>query len=211
MERHGFIHDMMDVKVLILYVMARVQYPVDEQKIYELCYQDECLSYFDVREAIPQMVDSGHLERNEDGGYVITDKGKVDGAVIEDSLAFPVAQRAKQAVKRFNREVRRDSLIRTKILPREGGDFSVVMGLHDEQGCLMNLELMAPTQQQARKLASTFHDNAEGIFKTVMTAFLNETEASAKHAEKGADALQQEKNETEDPPAEAQEKGPNHL
>ena len=26
MEQHGFIHDMLDVKVLILYLMSRVQY-----------------------------------------------------------------------------------------------------------------------------------------------------------------------------------------
>ena len=36
MERRGFIHDMLDVKILILYVMDRVMYPVDAQKIYEL-------------------------------------------------------------------------------------------------------------------------------------------------------------------------------
>ena len=56
METHGFIHSMLDVKVLILYVMARAAYPADAQKIYELCYQDDCLSYFDVQEALPQMV-----------------------------------------------------------------------------------------------------------------------------------------------------------
>ena len=67
MERRGFIHDMLDVKILILYVMDRVMYPVDAQKIYELCYQDDCLSYFDVVQAIPQMVASGHLLQQEDG------------------------------------------------------------------------------------------------------------------------------------------------
>ena len=68
MERHGFVHDMLDVKVLILYIMARVAYPVDLQKIYELSYQDDGLSYFDVAEAVPQMIESGHLER-VDGGF----------------------------------------------------------------------------------------------------------------------------------------------
>ncbi len=33
MERRGFIHDMLDVKILILYVMGRVMYRVDAQKI----------------------------------------------------------------------------------------------------------------------------------------------------------------------------------
>ena len=177
MEPRGFIHSMMDVKVLILYVMARVMYPVDIQKIYELSYQDDCLSYFDVREAVPQMVETGHLTQHEDGTYAITEKGREASEVVEDSLAYPVAQRALQAVERFNREVKRDSLIRTEVIQRSDGDYSVVMGLDDELGSLMTLELMAPTQQQARRLASTFHKHAEQVFQTVMTVLLNEAEA----------------------------------
>ena len=40
MQGVGFIHDMMDVKALILFVMARVNYPATEQQIYELCFQN---------------------------------------------------------------------------------------------------------------------------------------------------------------------------
>ena len=90
MERHGFVHDMLDVKVLILYIMARVAYPVDLQKIYELSYQDDGLSYFDVAEAVPQMIESGHLERVDGERYVITEKGREAGSVTEDSVAYPV-------------------------------------------------------------------------------------------------------------------------
>ena len=35
MQRLGFIHDMMDVKVLILFVAARSGYPLTCQEIYE--------------------------------------------------------------------------------------------------------------------------------------------------------------------------------
>ena len=41
MERRGFIHDVLDVKILILYVMSLVEETVSAQTIYELCYQDE--------------------------------------------------------------------------------------------------------------------------------------------------------------------------
>lgn len=176
MEPRGFIHSMMDVKVLILYVVSRVLYPVDAQKIYELCLQDDCLTYFDVQEALPQMVASGHLECRSDGTYVITDKGRETSDLVEDSLAYPVAQRALLAVERYNREVKRDSLIRTEILPRGDGDFSVIMGLDDDMGSLMTLELMAPSQQQARRLAGAFHDHAEEIFQVVMNALLEQAE-----------------------------------
>ena len=51
-QKHGFIHDMLDVKVLILFLMSRVQYPVTADKLFELAYQDDCLNYFDVAQAL---------------------------------------------------------------------------------------------------------------------------------------------------------------
>jgi len=174
MQRLGFIHDMLDVKVLILFVMARVSYPVTNGEIYELCYQDECLSYFDVCTAIPEMVKSGHLKEVEGEKYVITEKGKADGALTEDSIAFTVKQRAENAVSRFNRQIRRSSFVKTQIIPREGGDFSVIMALDDEVGNLMTLELFAPDQRQAVRLGKLFEKKAEMIYNLTMAELLDE-------------------------------------
>lgn len=177
MQRLGFIHDMMDVKVLILFVAARASYPMTNQEIYELCYQDECLSYFDVCTAIPEMVTSGHLRQVEDDRYEITEKGKKDGALTEDSIAFTVRQRAENAVARFNRQLRRSSFVKTQIIPRESGDHSVVMVLDDEVGNLMTLELVAPDQRQAVRLGKLFEKKAETVYSLIMTELLDEEDA----------------------------------
>ena len=113
MQRLGFIHDMMDVKVLILFVTARSNYPMSVQEIYETCYVDDCLSYFDVCTAVPEMVKSGHLLTVGDDQYEITPKGKETASLIEDSIAFTVKQRAENAVNKFNRQIRRSSFVRT--------------------------------------------------------------------------------------------------
>ena len=176
MRRLGFIHDMLDVKVLILFVMARVSYPVNMQEIYELCYQDECLSYFDVCTAVPEMVKSGHLKELENDTFGITDKGKADGSLTEDSIAFTVKQKAENAVDRFNRQIRRSSFVKTQIIPREGGDFSVIMSLDDEMGNLMTLELVAPDQRQAVRLGKLFEKKAENVYNLTMLELLDEEE-----------------------------------
>ena len=176
MQRLGFIHDMLDVKVLILFVMARVSYPVDIQQIYELSYQDDCLSYFDVCTAVPEMVKSGHLQEVEESHFVITEKGKADGALTEDSIAFTVKQRAENAVARFNRQIRRSSFVKTQVIPRESGDFSVLMSLDDEMGNLMTLELMAPNQRQAVRLCRLFEKKAEEVYNLTMTELLDDEE-----------------------------------
>ena len=174
MQRLGFIHDMMDVKVLILFVTARSSYPMSSQEIYELCYQDDCLSYFDVCTAIPEMVRPGHLKEVEEEKYVITEKGKADGSLTEDSIAFTVKQRAENAVAKYNRQIRRSSFVKTQVIPRESGDFSVVMALDDEIGNLMTLELVAPDQRQAVRLGRLFEKKAEMVYNLTMAELLDD-------------------------------------
>ena len=174
MKRLGFIHDMMDVKVLVLFVAARAEYPMTMQEVYELCYQDDCLSYFDVCTAIPEMVKSGHLEEVQEGKYQITEKGREHGDLTADSIAFTVKQLAENAVSRFNRQIRRQSLVRTQVVPRDGGDYSVIMSLDDEMGNLMTMELVAPDQRQAVRLSKLFEEKAEMVYNMTMTVLLDE-------------------------------------
>lgn len=176
MQRLGFIHDMMDVKVLILYVAARSNYPMTSQEIYELCYQDECLSYFDVCTALPQLVESGHIRVLEDERYEITEKGVADGKLTEDSIVYTVRQKAENAVARFNRQLRRSSFVKTQIIPREGEEMSVVLSLDDEKGNLMTLELLAPNRRQAIRLSKLFEKKAELLYTMTMSELLDNDE-----------------------------------
>ena len=174
MQRLGFIHDMMDVKILVLFVLARSNYPLTMQEIYELCYQDDCLSYFDVCTAVPELVGTGHLQQVADDRFEITAKGKEAGSLTEDSIAFTVKQRAENAVARFNRQIRRSSFVKTQVIPRQSGDYSVIMSLDDEMGNLMTLELMAPDQRQAVRLSRLFEKKAEDVYNLTMTALLDD-------------------------------------
>ena len=173
MQRFGFIHDMMDVKVLILFVTARVEYPVTVQEIYELCYQDDCLSYFDVCTALPEMVNSGHLQVDSEERYTITEKGRQDGELTADSIAFTVKQKAENAVICFNRKVRRSNFIKTRVIMKENGDSSVVLSLDADVGNLMTLELGAADQRQAIRLSKLFEKKADVIYSMIMTELLD--------------------------------------
>lgn len=176
MQRLGFIHDIVDVKVLILFVTARSQYPMTMQELYEVCYQDDCLSYFDVCTAVPQMIETGHLQEVESDRYAITEKGREAGALVEDSIAFTVKQRAEDAVDSFNRQLRRKSYIKTQQVAKENGEYSVEMTLDDDFGSLMKLELSAPNQRQALRLSKLLEAKAETIYNLTMSELLSEEE-----------------------------------
>ena len=161
------------MKKVLLFVAARSNYPMTTQEIYELCYQDECLSYFDICTAVPEMVASGHLKEVGEERYEITEKGREAGALTEDSIAYTVRQRAENAVTRFNRQIRRSSFVKTQVISRESGDYSVILSLDDETSNLMTLELMAPDQRQAVRLSRLFEKKAEDVYNLTMTVLLD--------------------------------------
>ena len=175
MSEYGFIRDMLDVKVLILYVADLAEKPMSVQDIYELCYQDDRLTYFDVCEAIPQLTASGHLEEVEPGCYTITEKGKENVSITGDSVAFTVRESARLAVEEFNRECKRSGKISTEVV-EEDGTFFAKMELRDDSSRLITMELAAQDKKQARKLAAAFHKCAEQIYSAVLDDLLLESE-----------------------------------
>ena len=112
------------------------------------------------------------MQQLADERYEITEKGRADGKITEDSVAYSVKQRAENAVARFNRQLRRSSFVKTQIIPQESGELSVIMALDDEKGNLMTLELTAPNQRQAVRLSKLFEKKAELIYNLTMTELL---------------------------------------
>jgi len=76
-------------------------------------------------------------------------------------------QRASRAVDRFNREVRRDSFVRTEILEQPNGDALAVMHYNDEMGPLITIEYSCTSPRQAAFLTNAFHTRADRIYQTV--------------------------------------------
>ena len=168
MQRLGFIHDMMDVKVLILFVASKALYPLSLQKIYELCFQDDCLSYFDVSVAVPQMVESGHLEKTGEDEYVITDKGRKNSNICESSLPYSVRQLSDRHIAAYNKEVLRRQQAQSHVTQRENGTYTVTLKLRDDVDSLMELELMVADKESGQALAERFQREPEKVYGQII-------------------------------------------
>ena len=77
----GFIHDKLEIKFLILYLMSRVVEPVPFATVLDLAMCDDGVGYFEFTECLRDLVESEHLTLSADGLYEITDKGLRNGAI----------------------------------------------------------------------------------------------------------------------------------
>ena len=73
MAKYGFIHDKLDIKMLVLYLLDRAAGPISPDLLTELSLRHNGVEYFDLIEATAELVTSGHLRLDRDG-YSITEK-----------------------------------------------------------------------------------------------------------------------------------------
>ena len=173
MAQYGFIHDKLDIKMLELYLMARVAAPIDFDTLTELTMCDEGVGYFDFAEATAELVESGHLVLSDER-YEITEKGRENSAACESSLPYSVRRRCNQNLARVNAALRRNAQVRGET--RKNGDGSVVarMTLDDDGGNLMTVELLCPSGEQADRLIEGFRAKPERVYNALLDALLEQ-------------------------------------
>ena len=176
MSRFGFIHDKMEIKFLVLYIMARVVSPIDFPTLTELTMCDEGVDYFDFAEAVAELVETGHLKLEEEH-YSITDKGRHNGEAWESSLPFSVKHKCNANLAKLNGVLRRNAQVRTQVLPRKDGSLTARMTLDDEGGNIMTIELLCVNEEQAARLSEGFKAKPERVYNEVLAALLDKEDS----------------------------------
>lgn len=186
MAGHGFIHDKLDIKFLILYIAARVIEPVPFDTMLDLTLCDDAIDYFDFSECLSDLVKTEHLTLSDDDQYAITEKGRRNSQICESSLPFSVRQRCDKNLEVCNRRLRRMSQVRAEYSPRPNGTFTVSLALDDDMGSVMALELMMVSQEMAKAVADRFRKAPEKLHSQIVELLLaseapapQETQAAA--------------------------------
>ncbi len=167
MGRPGFIHDKLDIKVLVLYVMSRVAAPIDFAALTELALWDDGIDYFDYAECVDELVSSEHLSL-ENKCYEITEKGRRNGSICESGLPYSVRLKCDKALTRLNAVLRRNQQVRMEVQAREDDYYTLRLFLDDEGGNMMTLSLLTISAEQAEQLGSRFRAQPEFIYNSII-------------------------------------------
>ena len=170
----GFVHQPLDVKVVILYNMARVAAPIDYDTLIDLSLCDPGIDYFLLAPAVDQLVESEHLMLGDDGLYPITQKGRTNGGVMESTLSSVVRDRCDQSLARVNATLRRNAQITAQVVEDGAGRCHVELGLSDDLGPILDLRLTAPSPQHGQAMTQRFRECPEDILNAILSCLLHQ-------------------------------------
>ncbi len=175
MDHHGFIHEKLDIKLLILFILSRLSAPVDRGTLDELCQRcDEGVGYFDYSDCLGELMASGHITE-EDEEYTITEKGRRNVREVESSLPFSVRSRALKLIAPVEERLARAAMLRGEIENGEDG-CHVALAMSDAKGEIISMRLLCADEEQAKKMRKTFRRRAEEIYGRIVEILCEEGE-----------------------------------
>ena len=164
MDHFGFIHEELDIKILILFVLRRLPGAVDPTTLSDLCRAcDDGFDYFEYSDCLADLIDNGLIAESEDG-FQITEKGARNVEVVETDIAYSVRSRAEKLLKPLRDRLRREAMIRTSHVNEKNGCF-VTLAMSDGEGDVINLRLLCGGEEQAKIMEKNFRKNAEAFYQ----------------------------------------------
>ena len=162
----GFIHEKLDIKILILFILRRLPGTVDPETLLELCQCDEGISYFDYSDCLHELVETGHVTESEEG-YAITEKGARNADTVESSLPYSVRSKAMRLLAPVEERLRRAAMITARHTQDESG-CTVELTMGDGKGEVIRMTMLCADEEQARQIEKHFRRDAEGYYQKIV-------------------------------------------
>jgi len=165
-ERLGFIHEKLDIKILILFILRRLPGSVSRETLTELMQCDGGISYFDFSDCLFELIDTGMVIEDEDG-FTVSERGAEAGETVESSLPFSVRKKAEKLLQPEAERLRRLAMLTAEHEMTDSGCF-VTLAMSDGEGEIFRTRLLCSGEEQAKRMERYYKHNAENIYHSVI-------------------------------------------
>ena len=161
-----------EIKILISYVLKKIDQPVLRERICDFLIEDRIANYFEINQAISEMIEDEALlcRLDENGSETVTLMGKAYFRIDEVDNLIPKSIRHKAlaaATRILNREkIEKSSNVSVEKV-KDG--FLVSFGIDDEGETLFRMSVFVTDELQVETVKKNWFDKAAAIYSSVMS------------------------------------------
>ena len=138
-----------DIKIFILYLLSRVDRPLDFITLHDICVQDEFINTFDFMDEFYELqkIKAITVEKNDDGSEKvrITHKGRDTAQTMKDTILPEILDHAVRSALQLISFQTRGLKPRASIEEATGGRYNFICSVSGEDGVFMETKLFEMT------------------------------------------------------------------
>ncbi len=154
-------------KLMILYMLDRVDFPLTNSQISQFILGKEYTSYFNLQIAINELIENDFIklsvERNH-SLYEITEQGKEAIQLFEFKISDAIKLDILTYLKEQKIELRNESAISSDYYP-SNNEYIAQCSIKERNQTLLEIKLAVPTQEQAIQVCDSWREKSEKIYQ----------------------------------------------
>ncbi len=169
----GGLREQTEIKLLVCYLLKSLDRPLSRVQINEILQEYPIANYFEVNQAMSDLVKSGNLISElcgEDETMTLSARARFDVAAIEKSLPRTIREKAVRAawVVLTRERIRRESKV--DVQPAESGGYHVTFAVEDMGTELMKLTIYVAEADQVETVKRNFFDHAVELYSDIIAS-----------------------------------------
>lgn len=171
--------DLQSVKILICYLLYRINKPVDSEQLYDIAVTTEIINYFFYQDAIAYLINNGSIEveagENNSKLYVLTEKGINCAKTLRGYVKKSYRDKIVQAALKYFAKLKYENEVKIEYIALEKG-YYIHLRCLDISDDLLDMKLFAPDKTQAEMIGKNIMKNPTGFYSKVLNIALNNEE-----------------------------------
>ena len=157
-----------NVKIFILYLMDNINYPLSFSTLNDIIRQTDYVMFLDFAEALPEMVEHGLVEEQEQDGetvYSVTKKGRIVVRELNSDILSSILEKSMTAALRYLDFSKRGVQTNCLIEKTPEGDYRVTSTISEKGREIFRSVVHVTNVEEAQRMRKNFYDRPEAVFK----------------------------------------------
>ncbi|MCM1226490.1 MAG: DUF4364 family protein [Clostridium sp.] len=173
------IKDIQTVKILICYLLYRINKPVESEQLYDIAVTTGIINYFMYQEAIDYLIKndsvSAEIQENSSKIYTLTEKGVSCARTLREYAPKSYRDKIVQAALRYFAKIKYENEVKIEYIELKKG-YYVHCRCLDVGDDLLDLKLFAPDKTQAEMIGRNIMLDPAGFYSRILNIALNNKE-----------------------------------
>lgn len=164
-------------KVLILYILEKIDGEIVEDGLYKIISSVNNVNYFYFKQVLTDLIDSklvGIYTKDEEPLIKITSEGKNALSLTKEVLPGILKLKADNLFKQELLNIEKESSVIAEFIPKNEHDYTIKCKIVENNETIFEVKTFAGSRDRAKRIVDNWNKNAQEIYPEILNLLLND-------------------------------------
>ena len=162
-------------KLIILYMLDRVDFPLSNSQISDFMLNKEYTTYFKLQQSLSELIDAGFIQEEPIRNrtlYSLTEDGASTIELFRKNISHAIRQDVNDYLKEKQYELKNEVSVKANYYRNTNQEYSVRCQVMENTLPLIDLTITVPSEEEAKTVSNNWQKKNQEIYAQIMAELL---------------------------------------